>query len=116
MDVNRHAERNSSPLVLTIAAADAARRAGGMLTRSGPGQAVGNPFGVRRHIPRQADTASVIDAIHPASPSMKRLQVLILTNPKNPAHHPCAVSDYNTGATLSRASLCVHVISIVFAK
>jgi hypothetical protein len=41
--------------------------------------------------------------------------VLILTVPNNPIRHSCARSDYNCGATLNCAGMCVHVFSIEFA-
>jgi hypothetical protein len=37
------------------------------------------------------------------------LPVLILTIPNIPIRQPCALSDYNNGATLIRAGMCVHV-------
>jgi hypothetical protein len=43
------------------------------------------------------------------------LPVFILTVPNNPIRHPCARSDYNCGATLIHAGMCVHVFSIEFA-
>jgi len=41
--------------------------------------------------------------------------VLILTVPNNPIRHSCTRSDYNCGATLIDAGMCVHVFSIEFA-
>eukprot|EP01041_Mallomonas_annulata_P010778 gene10779-22504_t len=46
---------------------------------------------------------------HPASQQQAGLPVLILTIPNNPIQQPCALSDYNNGATLTRAGMCVHV-------
>ncbi|HEY0491209.1 MAG TPA: hypothetical protein VGD30_16990, partial [Telluria sp.] len=43
------------------------------------------------------------------------MPVLILKIPSNPIQHSCAVSDYNYGATLIRAGMCVHIFSIEFA-
>src|SRR5688500_4692265 len=40
---------------------------------------------------------------------MRSFPVLILTVPNNPIRHSCARSDYNCGATLIYAGMCVHV-------
>jgi hypothetical protein len=55
------------------------------------------------------ETASVIDAITRQADPWASLPVLILKLPNNPILHPCALSDYNCGATLIRARMCVHV-------
>ena len=60
------------------------------------------------------ETTSVIDAINRRA-SRRSFPVLILTVPNNPIRHSCAQSDYNCGATLIDAGMCVHVFSIEFA-
>ena len=48
-------------------------------------------------------------------PARASFPVLILTVPNNPIRHSCTRSDYNCGATLICAGMCVHVFSIEFA-
>jgi hypothetical protein len=65
---------------------------------------------------RSGETTSVIDTINRRARFEKAsFPVLILTVPNNPIRHSCTRSDYNCGATLIDAGMCVHVFSIEFA-
>jgi hypothetical protein len=67
------------------------------------------------------ETTSVIDTINRRACNLTEesigagFPVLILTVPNNPIRHSCTESDYNCGATLIHAGMCVHVFSIEFA-
>ena len=59
----------------------------------------------------RAKTTSVIDAITRRAKHEAGLPVLILKIPNNPILQSCALPDYNCGATLIHARLCVHIFS-----
>jgi hypothetical protein len=122
--VNRHAERTPRPATTRVAARSgrhnrvsqagcnnkpnrrSAQSRASILRRSI--SLCSLTFGMRPAAGR-ATTTSVIDAINQRADLPASLPVLILTIPNNPFRHPCALSDYNCGATLTRARACVHV-------
>jgi hypothetical protein len=65
-------------------------------------------FGMRLTSGR-AKTTSVIDAINRRAGHGGQLASTYPYNSKQSIRQPCALSDYNNGATLIRAGMCVHV-------